>query len=85
LFSARLAYTARVSDDSLRIVLAAVLGPLFWGLLGYLWDKFKWLLPGAYNRAARDRSRREESLQRATGFGRQLGGWLGNRLRRLKR
>ncbi len=74
-------YSARVDNDTLRVALAAVLGPLFWGLMRYLWG----LLPGARRRAAREARRREESAERAALRGRQLAHWLRRCLGRLKR
>ena len=72
-----------MNDDVLRAVLAGILGPIFWGLVGYVAWRIKWLLPGAGERAARYRARREQALQRSHGFGRKLGRWLGRRRGRL--
>lgn len=81
----RRAYTAAMDDNTLRVVLAAVLAPLFWGLMRWLWSRLAALVPGARERAARERSRREQSLQGSYSLGRQLGRWLGGRAGRRKR
>lgn len=77
------AYTGAMDDNTLRVILAAVLAPLFWGLMRWLWAQLVALIPGASDRAARERRRREESLQGSYSLGRQLGRWLGRRGRRL--
>ena len=77
------AYTAAMDDNTLRILLLAVLAPLFWGLMRWLWARLVALVPGASSRAARESRRREESLQGSYSLGRQLGRWLGSRGRRL--
>lgn len=76
-------YTAQMDDNTLRIVLAAVLGPLFWGFARWAWERLKASIPGASRRAEANRRRREESANGSYSIGRQFGRWLGGRRRRL--
>ena len=59
--------------NTLRIILAAVIGPMFWAVVMSL------LEARASRRASSDRRRREESLQRAYRFGRKLARLLRHR------
>lgn len=65
-----------MDDNTLRVMLAAALGPAFWGLVFYLWERG----PGR-GRARRAAEQREKSRQRALLFGRKLGAWCARRLR----
>lgn len=79
------AYTRTMDNDTLRVLLAAALGPLFWDAMRGLWRRIRDSLPGASRRAEAERRRREEAQNRAASLGRQLGRWLSARSRRSQR
>lgn len=65
----RFSYTARMSNETWRLILAATVGPIFWGIVKELLHRHA--AKGAPGRARK----REEALERAHRFGRKLGRW----------
>lgn len=63
-----------MDNNTLRLIAAAVLTPIFVGAVRWVTQPLLDRL--AAKSAARDRRRREEQAQRALHFGRKLGAWV---------